>query len=424
MARPKGTAKAEPVSPLLVRSLVHPDRKAIVEVVRFSADGRRLFTAGYPSCVMQFWDVAAGKELLRIDSPTGYRGSSETKPELPADWSAVYMPNERRKDTRVDRDGRRELQIDLEGEVLVFDAATGQPRSPLKATPGYGIPQVYLSPDGRKLVTMEQSSIRPGERKANRAVLWDTRTATSKPLGEGYAMATFTPNAEQFALCLNDHARQTGVLKLFRADGTELAELVTVTDGRLIWPTMSADGRRLAVMQATGKGTQPATLRVWDLPARKEVATFPSRGSFPFSEFAFAADGQRLAATDYRGGVQVWDVATGMAVVEKSFGDGVRLWHLAFAPDGRRLAVLGQPTWDRRAFPPPPDPLDLPQPRVFLFDLTAAAAEPDVLICPHAYPHGNAVGGLAFSPDGRTLAVGGTGAVHLFDMTDPPARKR
>jgi WD40 repeat protein len=424
VARPKGLAVSEPVSQRLVRSLVHPDRKAIVEVVRFSADGRRLFAAGYPSRVMQFWDVAAGKELLRIDTPTGYRGSTETRPELPADWSAVYVPNGRQKTVRIEREGRRELQVDFDSEVLVYDAATGEPRPSLKPAAGYGVPQVNASPDGRKLVTTEEASIHPGEQKADRAVLWDTRTATSNPLGEGYAMAAFTPDSERFALCLSDLVRQTAVLKLFRADGTELAQLATLTGGRLIWPTMSADGRRLVVMQATGKGIQPAALRVWDVSARKELATSPFRGPFTFNDFAFTADGRRLAATDFQGGVHVWDVATGTTVVEKSFGDGVRLWHLAFAPDGRRLAVLGQPTWDRKALPPVPDPLDLPQPRVFLFDLTVDAAEPDVLICPHASPFGPAVGGLAFSPNGRTLAVGGTGAVHLFDMTGPAGRIR
>jgi WD40 repeat protein len=422
-ARPKGLAKSEPVSPRLIRSLVHPERKAIVEVVRFSADGRRLFAAGYPSGVLQFWDVTAGKELRRIDTPTGYRGSTETRPELPADWSAVYAPQERRKEVRVERDGRRASGFDFDGEVLVFDGATGQPRPPLKPPPGHGVTQVYASPDGRKLVALEQPSFGPGERKANRVVLWDTRTATSMQLGEGYAMAAFAPDSEQFALSLSDYARQTAVLKLFRADGAELAELAAVTGGVLIWPKASADGRLLAVMQATGRANQPAALRVWDVPARKELATFPSGGPFPFSEFVFAPGGRRLAATDYKGGVRVWDVATAKAVLETSFGDGVRLWHLAFAPDGRRLAVLGQPAWDRKAFPNP-DPLDLPQPRVFLFDLSAAAAEPEVLICPHGYPYGSMVGGLAISPDGRTLAAGGSGAVHLFEMTGPAGRIR
>jgi hypothetical protein len=57
------------------------------------------------------------------------------------------------------------------------------------------------------------------------------------------------------------------------------------------------------------------------------------------------------------------------------------------------------------------DPQDLVQPRVYLFDLTKPDAEPAVLIAPPGL-----AGGLAWSPDGKTLALGGSGAVHLFDM--------
>jgi hypothetical protein len=38
-------------------------------------------------------------------------------------------------------------------------------------------------------------------------------------------------------------------------------------------------------------------------------------------------------------------------------------------------------------------------------------------------PHGH-MGGLASSPDGKLLAAGGAGAVHLFDMSGLPGRKR
>jgi hypothetical protein len=59
-----------------------------------------------------------------------------------------------------------------------------------------------------------------------------------------------------------------------------------------------------------------------------------------------------------------------------------------------------------------PDPDDYPQPRVSILDLSGKTP-PRVLIAPtHGY-----VGSVVFSPDGRTLALGCAGAVHLFDMT-------
>jgi hypothetical protein len=37
---------------------------------------------------------------------------------------------------------------------------------------------------------------------------------------------------------------------------------------------------------------------------------------------------------------------------------------------------------------------------------------PRLLVAPHGF-----VGDLVFSPDGKTLAFGSSGAVHLFDLT-------
>jgi hypothetical protein len=64
-----------------------------------------------------------------------------------------------------------------------------------------------------------------------------------------------------------------------------------------------------------------------------------------------------------------------------------------------------------------PDPLDLPQPRVFFFDL-AKGGEVAEIVCPHGWP-----GGVAFSADGKVLAVGGAGAVHLFEVASGAAKR-
>jgi len=410
IVRPKAAAKPEPVSTRLIRSLVHPERKANLYEVQYSNDGARLFVFGYPSGVLQFWDIATGKELRRINTPAGYRGSAEYA-KLSADWSTVFVPYEKSKVVRYEKDDKRDVRYEYEGEVLVYDAATGKPRPSLKPAPGRGVVNADLSPDGRKLIAVERSSYDRQERINDVTVLWDTKTAAAKPLGPGYGYATFTSDSKHFALCLTDHLANDSVLKLCDASGADSFEFARVRDEHFSRPRFSPDGRLLVVAQSKGRIDKPGTLRLWDLQTRKELASFKSGGAYPFLYLAYSPDSKLLAATDYKDAVHVWDLATGKAVLEKSYADRVKVWRVVFSPDGKRLAVGGAPKWDR-GDDGDPDPQDMPQPRVFLFDLSAPTAEPEIVICPHGY-----LGGLAFSPDGKMLAVGGAGAVHLFDVT-------
>jgi WD40 repeat protein len=377
--------------------------------VQFSADGRRLFTAGYPSGVLQFWDVDSGKELRRIDTPAGLRGSSDYT-ALTADWSTVYVPREKRSVVRFEADGQKDWRVEYSGEVLAFDAVTGRSLPSLEPGTGRAPIRAHVSPDGRTLIVTEQPSHGRGKRLPFQAVIWDMATRTARPLGEGYAMAVFTADSKRCALTLSDYASQSAVLKLLRADGTELAEIAAVEGEVFASPILSADGRRLAVHQSKGMINQPGTIRAWEIETRQELASIKTGGDYPFRMFTFFPDGRQIAATDYNGGVRVWDAASGRVEFEQSLTD-LQLSDLAFLPGGR-LAVFGQPKWDRKEFSDP-DALDLPQPRVYLFDLTNVSAAPEIVICPHGY-----LGGLAISPDGRTMAVGGAGATHLFDMTN------
>ena len=85
--------KTEPVAESLVASLVHPDRQASISTVKFSSDGKRLFAAGYPSGVVQIFDIASRRELRRIETPAGYRGTSDYA-YLSPDWNTLYVPIE------------------------------------------------------------------------------------------------------------------------------------------------------------------------------------------------------------------------------------------------------------------------------------------------------------------------------------------
>jgi WD40 repeat protein len=202
-------------------------------------------------------------------------------------------------------------------------------------------------------------------------------------------------------------------------------------DGRLIWwdaergqpsRTVEAHSRFARQLAVSPDGTKLASVaddmvcRVWDAATGRrlhELRGHEARTPQHFASMlyccAFSADGRRLATGDRVGHVVVWDVATGrqLAAVEapglytwdgvqrnRSIG-GVRA--LAFAPDGRHLAIGGVGRIGNV------DALAGPA-RVEVFDWQAGRRV-------HEFTGANGiVNRLQYHPDGRWLfAVGGGG---------------
>lgn len=412
VAKPRPGPKPEPVSARFLRTLVHPERKANLADIRFFANGAKLFVAGYPSGIVQIFDFTTGKELRRIESPPGYRGSRYYALPTP-DGLTLYVPMQRRKVVRFEKDGKKQVRIEYNGELLAWDLASGKDLPPIKPSlPGRGVLHGYMSPAGDKWVTAERQSQSPGEELPDETVLWDLKTRTATSLGNGYGGAGFSPDGRRLAVALL--STQTEPSRLIVTDLETRRQLFAATGAtkgkHYSSPVFSTDGRTLAVQDSARRINEPETIRLYDVEAGNELAAFDSAGKYPFLVPSFSPDGRRLAATDYNGSLTVWDVAA-KKVERTYFMDGMRPGlRVAFSPEGNRLAVVAQPKIDRADLEDDPDPADLPQARVFLFDLLGGGA-PEVIICPHGY-----AGGLAFSPDGKTIAVGGTG-VHLFDVS-------
>src|SRR4029078_9823595 len=125
VAPAKPGPKAEAVAANLVATLIHPERKATVATLPLSKDGKRLFTAGYPSGIVQVWDWAAKKELRRIDTPSGSR-STYNYDVLSHDWKPLYVPIESKKVTTSEKDGKVIQRLEYSGRIGVWDIATGQ----------------------------------------------------------------------------------------------------------------------------------------------------------------------------------------------------------------------------------------------------------------------------------------------------------
>lgn len=409
---PKAGPRAEPVSPNLLASLMHPDRKTVNWSARFSPRGDRLFTmGGAPTRLVQLWDTASKKEIGRIEIPSNYRGAL-----LTPDWKALYVPVQNRQVKMIEQGGKKVRQVQFSGAIRVWDLASGREQEPLPVETGWAPAFGQIDPSGRYLVCPEEESFiaQPGSRRRIKTEVWDLASGKRFLLCEEHAFQTIIPPGQ--TVLVGESA--TSLLKLLQLPtGKELASMKC--PARDIG-SVAPDG---SVVAASPWGA--ATLEVFFLdgktlkPRGKLVGKGEANGR-AWLGGRFTPDGKRFVIVDKAGNVLIWDVTgqklerTLCTLDNAQAPDGRTPWcrqSLAFSADSKFVAVGWTPKWEGGVGDIAPDPQDAPQPRVSLIPLDGSVP-PRVLIAPHGY-----VGDLAFSPDGRILAFGGAGTVHLFDLT-------
>jgi WD40 repeat protein len=255
-------------------------------------------------------------------------------------WSVAFTPN-----------GRKIVSTSLDGTARVWDLATGREIARFAG----GEQCTYdaaISPDGARV------------------------------LSGGGSPGTKEPDAGKWSLCLWE-----------LETGSELKRLDGESDG-ITSISLSSDGRQALIGCFSGK------VKLWDVEAWREIksiSTTPCQWHAAWSaeqnRIVTAAGFSIAKGIEYRGGLQLWNLADGQEI-QRLRGHDKGMWQAVFSPNGQQIASTGA-------------------------DFSIALWNAETGTLERRIPLPDIPTGLVYSPDGSYLLTGNYGSgptVRLWNL--------
>lgn len=366
------------------------DRRAPVNAVAFAPDGT-LVASGAEDTVVRIWQAATGRLLRRLAG----HGSAVTAVAFSPDGRLVASASKDRTVRLWDaRSGR--LVRSLQGHVYHVYAIAFHPRQPWLATASWdrtiqlwdlgsgglvkklrghtaAVRALAFGQDGTVLAsgsddrTVRLWSLESGAELASLAQPGPVTAVAFRPDGEWLFAGSTDGSVDTLRMPRGAIARRVG------SCGGPVYSLAVSTNGQILAGACGGGGRAL-----------------WDVDTGSELRRVRAADT---RAVAFDRDGRRLAGGATDGTITVDDVVTGRPLLSLS-ANVAHLDAVAFAPDGDRLAVTSR---DGRVL------------------LWRRAGGHHVLARVLAGEPGP-MRALAFSPDGRLLAVGEGRKLALWEL--------
>ncbi len=314
-----------------------PHAESLV-ALRFSADGKRLFTASYdkralmldavtlkPLASFAYWDAFFSLDLDRTGDIAllASRDASILLWDTRSGRSETLRGHDAAVQTaRFAPDGERILSSGDDGTLRLWKTAVTRPSRVFTGHRTY-IPAVALSPDGKLLASSSwDRTVKIWDIAAEREI----RTITGTEVCHAVA---FSPDGSVLAIAGQDRR-----IRLFSPDGGTLRAVLEGHEDGVYSIDFSPDGKLLA------SGSWDRTVRIWDIEHRRTVHLFSDHASSVHA-VAFSPDGALLASAGRDKVIIVRRLIDGghAALLAGHHGN---ILSLSFSPDGGYIASAGE----------------------------------------------------------------------------------